>query len=467
MSENTNFERKLDANGQDLSIEQKDASEHKKVQDELASTVTQLRKFVEDGTRTKSEIKEYCDKIDKEIEELNQKSQEIHSKYFDQKKVIDALEDQVIKNSRTQNVKSSDEFAAQDKEYSDAFWKYAMTPNIATSELLATDQSVNINLRTKGLSEIATSAYRYEGSGFGKKLVQIPNNHGVKYVRTDVDPSGGYLAPPEMSGVLLKRLTEVSNIRKLATTRTTYSNVFEQPVRNVLVTSGWGYEAKDPITDNNSSYLKERIPLKTMTGKVHLSLFEQQTSAFDMQAEITNDMNESFAKTEGYGFVNGNGVLEPEGLMSNSKVQSMNSGSATELTADSLVKVYGQLKYEGYAGTYDRTYIFNRRTWVNILLQKDGIGRYLWNQNALETGLPNAIMDQQYAIVPDMPDIGSNTYPVLVGDFKKGYLIVDRMQMYLVRDEVTTPGVIKYTFFRYTGGKVVMPEAFYKIKIAA
>lgn len=473
MSDSTNFERKLDAAGNELSITPADAVQQKNVANELMTTVSQIRKFVEEGQHNKSEVAEMSAKVEKKLAELDDANKKLHEKYFTEKEKeearLGAIEDQLMKNVKNSPViNQNGEFSADDKAYTDSFWKYALTSN--TSELFASDAEVRQSMNTKGRNAIDVSPVCYSGHGGSKKLIQLNRDqYNVKYVRTDIDPLGGYLTPPELSNNLLKNLTEYSNIRKLATTRTTYSNVLEQPVRNVLVSSGWGYEAipAADMVDSQSSYLNERIPIKVMYGKVELSLLEQQTSAFDMQAEISNDMTTSFAKTEGAAFVNGSGPKQPEGLLTKSGVASINSGSADSLTPDSLIKVYGELKYEGYEGTYDRTYIFNRRTWVDILLKKSGFGQYLWNANALDTGLPNTIMGQTYAIVPDMPDIAPGATPVMVGDFRKGYLIVDRMQMYMVRDEVTKPGVIKFNFFRFVGAKVVLTEAFCKIAIAA
>lgn len=53
-----------------------------------------------------------------------------------------------------------------------------------------------------------------------------------------------------------------------------------------------------------------------------------------------------------------------------------------------------------------------------------------------------------------------------MGDFKKGYMIVDRMLMYMIRDEITTPGIINLSFIRRYGAKVVKAEAFNKYKIS-
>jgi HK97 family phage major capsid protein len=201
---------------------------------------------------------------------------------------------------------------------------------------------------------------------------------------------------------------------------------------------------------------------------VPISIEELMDSPFDMQAEIANDVNESYSQLEGYGFVKGDGVHQVEGIMTNAQVQHIPTGKATDITADSITQMFGEIKWQSYGNqNYDRTYMFNRRTWIKILQLKDGQGRYIWSLGNIQAGMPNTILGASYIIAPDMDDIGAGLYPIVMGDFKKGYMIVDRMLMYMVRDEVTMPGYINFSFIRRLGAQVVMPEAFIKLHVSA
>ena len=53
----------------------------------------------------------------------------------------------------------------------------------------------------------------------------------------------------------------------------------------------------------------------------------------------------------------------------------------------------------------------------------------------------------------DMPDIGAGTTPVAFGDFRRGYLIVDRAGINIIRDPYSAkPYVLFYTTKRVGGG---------------
>ncbi len=53
----------------------------------------------------------------------------------------------------------------------------------------------------------------------------------------------------------------------------------------------------------------------------------------------------------------------------------------------------------------------------------------------------------------DMPDIGTDTYALAFGDFARGYLIVDRIGVRVLRDPYSAkPYVLFYTTKRVGGG---------------
>ena len=53
----------------------------------------------------------------------------------------------------------------------------------------------------------------------------------------------------------------------------------------------------------------------------------------------------------------------------------------------------------------------------------------------------------------DMPDIGADTHAIAFGDFQRGYLIVDRVGVRVLRDPYSAkPYVLFYTTKRVGGG---------------
>ena len=284
----------------------------------------------------------------------------------------------------------------------------------------------------------------------------------LKYLRTNVNVDGGFLVPTEQSTEIIKKITEISDVRSLAKVRTLNAKTLKLSTRSALLTGGWAGEGETGLT-SNSQYGRLELTGKRLTVSSAITVEELQDANVNMVNEINSDVRESFAQLKGASFVNGNGVAQPEGFMTNADITSINSGDGSLLTFDSLIKVTGQIKTG-----YNPMYAFNRLTLADIRTMKDGSGAYIWQSGNLAAGVPNAIAGTSYAVLNDMPNIGAGLFPVIYGDFMRGYLIGERAGMTVIRDELSLKkeGKVEFTFMERLDAMVVQPEAFKKIQIA-
>jgi len=67
-----------------------------------------------------------------------------------------------------------------------------------------------------------------------------------------------------------------------------------------------------------------------------------------------------------------------------------------------------------------------------------------------------------------MPDVGANNFPIAFGDFRRAYMIVDRINLAVLRDPFTqaTTGNVRYVARKRTGGQVILAEAIVKQKVS-
>ena len=94
----------------------------------------------------------------------------------------------------------------------------------------------------------------------------------------------------------------------------------------------------------------------------------------------------------------------------------------------------------------------NRRTVSAIRKFKDNNGDYILNPPTLP-GQTATIFGYPVTEIEAMPDIGPGTTPIAFGDFAKGYLIVDRAGVRVLRDPYSSkPYVLFYTLKRVGGG---------------
>src|SRR6185312_7536750 len=98
------------------------------------------------------------------------------------------------------------------------------------------------------------------------------------------------------------------------------------------------------------------------------------------------------------------------------------------------------------------SFVFNRANQAVVRKMKDGEGNYLW-QPAAKAGDASTLMGFPVAESEDMPAIATDSHAVAFGDFRRGYLIVDRAGIRVLRDPYSSkPYVLFYTTKRVGGG---------------
>lgn len=91
------------------------------------------------------------------------------------------------------------------------------------------------------------------------------------------------------------------------------------------------------------------------------------------------------------------------------------------------------------------SFIMNRRTLGEVRKFKDSDGNYIW-QPSTEAGQPSTLLGYKLTEIEDMPDVASEGAVMAFGDFRRGYLIVDRQGVRVLRDPyLAKPYVLFYT----------------------
>ena len=105
--------------------------------------------------------------------------------------------------------------------------------------------------------------------------------------------------------------------------------------------------------------------------------------------------------------------------------------------------------FEAFKETNDQRH---RKTQSTVRKFKDSAGNYLWQPPAVACGHAS-LMTFAVREAEDMPDIAANSYSIAFGDFNRGYLVVDRAGVTVLRDPYTAkPYVLFYTTKRVGGG---------------
>ena len=288
---------------------------------------------------------------------------------------------------------------------------------------------------------------------------------------------GGYLVPPETDNEIGRRVSVVSPMRALSTVRTVSTSVLKKPFATAGLSTGWVAETAARSQTNTPQLAELSFPTMELYAMPAATQALLDDAAVDIEAWIAGEVDIVFAEQEGDAFIRGDGVNKPKGFLTYTAVAEntwtwgnlgyVATGAAgawkTTGPSDTLVDVIYALK----AGhRQNGTFMMNRKTQADVRKFKDADGNYLWRPPA-SAGQPASLMGFPIAEAEEMPDVGANALAVAFGDFRSGYLVVDRAGVRILRDPYSAkPYVLFYTTKR-VGGGVQNFEAIKLVKFAA
>jgi HK97 family phage major capsid protein len=303
----------------------------------------------------------------------------------------------------------------------------------------------------------AFEAYVRTGESGGLKRLE------QKALSAGIDADGGYVVPEETEAEIGRRLSIVSPIRAIAGIRTVSSNLYKKPFATTGFATGWAGETDARPETATPTLVELEYPVMELYAMPAATTTLLDDAAVDIDKWIAGEVEMAFAEQESAAFVNGDAVKKPRGFLDYPTlaesawawgslgyvVTGTSGGFAASNASDVLVDVIYALK-AGYR--QNAHFVMNRKTQSVIRKLKDADGHYLWAPPATADGRAT-IMNFPVVEAEDMPDIGANTRSIAFGDFSRGYLIVDRLGVRVLRDPYSQkPYVLFYTTKRVGGG---------------
>ena len=274
---------------------------------------------------------------------------------------------------------------------------------------------------------------------------------------------GGYLVPPETEAEIGKRLAAISPIRAIASVRQVSSAVLKKPFAVNGPAVGWVTETAARPQTNTATLAELQFPTMELYAMPAATATLLEDSIVDLDQWISGEVEAAFAEQEGAAFVAGDGTSKPRGFLDYPKAEEgawawgsigyKLTGVAGDFAAAGQSDILIDTVYALKAGYRQNAHwVMNRKTQAAIRKLKDGDGNYIWQppagpgQNAMLMGFP--LVEAE-----DMPDIGADKTPIAFGDFGRGYLVVDRTGVRVLRDPYSAkPYVLFYTTKRVGGG---------------
>lgn len=277
------------------------------------------------------------------------------------------------------------------------------------------------------------------------------------------DPDGGYLVPDETAAEISSRLANISPIRSIASIRTVSSSVYKKPFAVSGPATGWVAETDIRAQSAAPSLSELQFPTMELYAMPAATSTLLDDAAVNIDEWLAQEVELAFAEQESAAFIIGDGINKPKGFLDNPIVDEASwswgnigyvaTGSdgafAASDPADTLVDTIYALK-SGYR--QNANWVMNRRSQADIRKLKDADGNYLWQPPA-SAGARAMLMGFPVVEAEEMPDIASDSLSIAFGDFNRGYLIIDRAGVRVLRDPYSAkPYVLFYTTKRVGGG---------------
>lgn len=282
----------------------------------------------------------------------------------------------------------------------------------------------------------------------------------TKALNSASDPSGGYLVLPFFDTEITKKLYETSPMRQIATIKSISTDQYEKPTQLDLAGAYWQDRDHDYNETNTQTWGRLTIRVHKLIAAPKVSQDLLDDAYVDVERELLDSIAESMDLLENTSFVVGSGVGQPRGFLTYpagtdwGQIERIKSGNATEITADSLTDLVYGLKAPYRANS---RFVLENTTMASIRKMVDGEGRALWTPQFGSE--PATIQGYPVSVFADMPGIAAGSLPVAFGDFRRGYIIVDRAGTRVLRDPYTNAPYVRFAATRRVGGGVDNFEA--------
>lgn len=303
-------------------------------------------------------------------------------------------------------------------------------------------------------------------------------NAETKTLAIAVPSHGGYAVPEQIAREIERMELLYSPVRNLVKVVQANTSDYKELVNLRGAEAGWVGET-GTRAETATPLLREVVPTQ---GELYCypkaSEWLLDDSFFDIQSWLAEEAAQTFAVLEGAAVISGSGTNRPTGMLNTPPV----------LTADTASPVRAAAAYQYIASDTDAdgspatpgiradslldlvyalnsmyrmraTWTMNSATTASVRKLKNSDGDYLWAPG-LVAGQPDRLLGYPVATWEQMPDVADGEFPIAFGDFRRGYVLVDRVGMRITVDNgITTPGFVKFYMRRREGGHVLNNDA--------
>lgn len=302
-----------------------------------------------------------------------------------------------------------------------------------------------------------------------------------KALSTTRGGEAGFAVPEVIDSEIEKQVRRHSPMRSVCKVKMVESGEYTRLVNTADTQTNWVGE-EDARAGTSGPNLEE---IKITPGEIYANAAVTQRALddmqFDVEAWLTEDVADEFARMEGQAIVKGDGVNKPKGILSYATdsldddarafgtIQHLSSGVAAGLpavdtdAAELLIDLVHLLNSRYRQGA---VFLMNSKTLSVVRKFKDADGNFLFRAG-MTPGEKGMLLGYPVVEAEDMDDIAAGNSPIAFGNFERAYTIVERMGTRVLRDPYSQKPNVQFYATKRVGGALVNDAALKLLKIEA
>lgn len=291
----------------------------------------------------------------------------------------------------------------------------------------------------------------------------------TKSLSSTTEAAGGYLIPHTLDQKIYEAVNTLSPIRKLASVMTISSDALELVMEKDKPEVGWVGEVDGRSETKSPEFMKVRIPVHQIYAKPKVSQKLLDDVSVNLEGWLIENISQQMTVLESISFVNGDGKGKPRGFLSyerdmktkgeNGKFQEFRTGKVGSFVdSDVLLDAFHSLKSEYLP---EAVWLMSRSAFTEVRKLKDENSGHFLCLTSDHKDAQVSLLGKPIYICEDMPSMTTQeeSTPIVFGNLKSAYQIVDRQGMSILRDPYSAKPFVEFYATKRVGGDVIRFDA--------
>jgi HK97 family phage major capsid protein len=276
--------------------------------------------------------------------------------------------------------------------------------------------------------------------------------------------ASGFILVPEMSNEILSCLVDITDVTGMVRNVAISGPSIKFMTDNIrLDTAAWACEstcfANNPTADFTNGLGEVEYKPEPLRYILCATRDLLEDASFNVEQWAFGKVADAFRRTISQAIMTGDGVGKPLGLLHPAAgIPVCDAGPGTpagQFSWQDLVSLKFEIPLQYHANL---AYYMNQRTFGQLLTMSDALGRPLMIATPVDPA--RWVINGSPAIVNTwLPDIAPGATPILCGDLKPTYMLVNRKQITMIQDIYSAGYCVLLKFEARVGGGIICANA--------